>query len=236
MIGFNTTTRSRKISAAPTHKVLAVFGATTLPLFIVGMLGFASGTARAGIAQVSSRSALGGNDVLNWTQISSLGFFTTPVTVTTEGGLTATLSSTGILGPATQGTKGAAWDGNFAPGAPLVFTGQFGPSGPIVITFARPVSAVGAQMNYNWTASSKADPFPFNITLSLYNSAGTLLATYTAQGEQYPVPDNSAAFIGAIDSTAEITQAVFSTTTTANYAGSFAINNLAVDASRVCTQ
>jgi hypothetical protein len=191
--------------------------------------------ARAGIAQVNSRKALAGNDLLDWSQIAGLGTFSTPVNLTTNKGLAAILSSTGVLGPATEGA-GVPWDGNFADGAPLVFTGQNGASGPIVITFATPVSAVGAQMDYNQYAPP-SDPFPFNITMSLYNGDGQLLAAFTAQGEMYAKDNNSAVFIGAVDSQAEISQVVFSTTTSAApYPGSFAINNVSLDAPRHCTQ
>jgi hypothetical protein len=117
-----------------------------------------------------------------------------------------------------------------------VFTGQNGASGPIAITFATPVSAVGAQMDYNQYAPP-SHPFPFNITMSLYNGAGQLLAAFTAQGEMYAKDNNRAVFIGAVDSQAEISQVVFSTTTTAApYPGSFAINNVSIDAPRHCTQ
>jgi hypothetical protein len=203
--------------------MLAILGGCALP-------------ARAGIAQVSSRSALGGNDQLTWAQIANLAPFSS-IAITTKGGLMATLSSNGELIGSSQGSGGGApWDGNFAPGVPIVFTGQFTPAGNIVITFATPVSAVGAQMNYNVT-NPPSDPFPFNISMSLHNSAAQLLAAYTAQGEQYAKPNNSAVFIGAVDSQAEISPVVFFTTTTGGpYPGSFAINNVSLDAPRHCTQ
>ncbi len=209
----------------------AAWAASALLILAAGTL-----PAQAGIAPVNSRSALAGNDLLSWAQIANLGAITAPIQVTTNGGLVATLSSTGPLMPSTEGSAGVPWDGNFAPGAPLVFTGQFGPSGPIVITFATPVSAVGAQMDYNAT-NPPSNPLPFNISLSLYNSAGQLLATFSAQGEAYAKANNSAVFLGAVDSQAEISQAVFFTTTTAPpYPGSFAINNVSIDAPRHCTQ
>jgi hypothetical protein len=220
---------STKICSAAI-KGLALSGA------MLAILGWSALPAQAGIAQVSSRSTLGGNDQLTWAQLANLPAFSS-LAVTTNGGLMATLSSSGGLEGTSQGSGGGApWDGNFAPGVPIVFTGQFTTAGNIVITFATPVSAVGAQMNYNAT-NPPSDPFPFNISMSLYNSAGQLLAAYTAQGEQYAKPNNSAVFIGAVDSQAEISQVVFFTTTTDGpYPGSFAINNVSIDAPRHCTQ
>jgi hypothetical protein len=207
-------------------------GAAVFAMIAAGAL-----PAQAGIAQVTSRSALAGNDLLNWSQLAIAGApLPSPVTVTTNGGLVATLSNAGLMYYETEGTGGAPWNGNFAPAAPLIFTGQYGPAAPFVITFATPVSAVGAQMNYNST-NPPSNPLPFNISMSLYNSAGQLLAAYTAQGEQYAKPNNSAVFIGAVDSQAEISQVVFFTTTTEDpYPGSFAINNVSIDAPRHCTQ
>lgn len=189
-----------------------------------GLVLLFAASANAAITPVTNRAALAANDAIVWDSLVGV-VITSPTAVESIGGLEATVSCNGYLAGETEGSN---WTGNFGPNAPILFTGQFGPAAPIVLTFSSPVSAVGAQMNYNVVASP-SNAFPFVAVLSLYNGSGKLLARLTAKGEQYFKADNSAVFIGGVDTKAEISEAVFSTTTTGGpFSGSFAINDVSL--------
>jgi|SRR5580658_8724939 hypothetical protein len=196
------------------------------------MLAVVAAPAEAGVKLVKSRAALDGDDLINWAQLGpSLTNVPTPAAVTSNGGLSATVSSLGgsSLDTARQGDP---WDGNFAPNAPIIVTGQFTPSGSISITFASPVYAVGAQMDYNWISPVA---MPFTEIITAYDIDSNLLGTFTVQGEMDDLANNSAVFIGIRDSIPEISTVVFSTTSTfGGYPGSIAINNVALEVPAGC--
>ncbi|MGA3079558.1 MAG: hypothetical protein ABSG56_38520 [Bryobacteraceae bacterium] len=181
---------------------------------------------------VKSRPALDGDDVINWAQLGpSLTIVNTPATVTSNGGLSATVSNLSASSLITA-RQGNPWEGNFAPNAPIIVTGQYMPSGSISITFAAPVYAVGAQMGYNWQSPVAT---PFTEVITAYDAEGNLLGTFTVQGEMDNLANNSAVFIGIRDSVPEISTVVFSTTSTfGGYPGSIAINNVALAVPAAC--
>jgi hypothetical protein len=172
------------------------------------MLAAMAAPAQAGVKLVKSRAAMDGNDLINWAQLGpTLTNVPTPATVTSNGGLSATVSNLGgsSLDTARQGDP---WEGNFASNAPIVVTGQFTPSGSISITFASPVYAAGAQMDYNWISPVAT---PFTEIITAYDIGNNLLGTFTVQGEMDDFANNSAVFIGIRDSIPEISTVVFST-------------------------
>jgi uncharacterized protein with beta-barrel porin domain len=148
--------------------------------------------------QVTTPAALGANDIIDWAQVGPpITHAATPFIVTSNGGLTASVSTTS--GQVFSELQGNQWNGNYAPNAPIIGTGQFAPASPIVITFATPVQGVGAQFGFNvgGVVSSTA-------TLDLFNTLNVLIASYSVTGTTNSAADNSAPFIGALDATADI--------------------------------
>jgi hypothetical protein len=202
-------------------------------ILALAILAVVAAPAKAGgVVLVKSKSALDGDDLINWAQLGKpLTIVNTPATVTSNGGLSATVSNLGgsSLASARQGDP---WDGNFAQNAPIIVTGQFTPSGSISITFATPVYAVGAQMGYNWIS---AVPMPFTEVITAYDIDNNLLGTFTETGEMDDLANNSAIFIGIRDSIPEISTVVFSTTSTfGGYPGSIAIDNVTLAVPVAC--
>ena len=175
---------------------------------------------------VTDQPSLGANDSINWGQLPPpITFLRTPQSVTSDLGLGATITTPS--GAFYTDQQGDPWKGNFSAGDLLIGTGQFDatPAGSISVTFATPVSAVGAQMGYNVITSK---PFPFAAGIRVYDSANNLMATFTLPGVMDNTADNSAVFIGVKDSTGPNIARVefFTTTTTGPFPGSFAINQL----------
>jgi hypothetical protein len=137
---------------------------------------------------VTSRSEMDGNDLIDWGQLPgpTLTIFSTPVSVISNGGMGATLTTS--VGTVFKDQQGSPWQGNFALGDHLVGMGQLTPSIPMDITFAQSVSGLGAQLGYDIIS---ATPFPFTEALNLYDGA-----SFAA--------DNSAVFIGATDTPARL--------------------------------
>ncbi|MGC9952135.1 MAG: hypothetical protein ABSF64_37810 [Bryobacteraceae bacterium] len=180
--------------------------------------------AKAGVTLVKSRAAMDGNDLINWAQLGpTLTVVPTPAPVTTNGGLRVLVSNLGGSSVVTD-KQGDPWDGNFAPNAPIIATGQLVPSGSISIAFATPVSAVGAQMGYN----NAPETLLFTEVITAYDFDGNLLGTFTVNGKEDTDANNSAVFIGIEDSIPEISTVVFSTTTFTGAIdpGAIAINNV----------
>ena len=151
----------------------------------------------ANITQVTTRS---GNDFIDWGQTAaSLTTFPTPRCVTSNGGLSAAIVNP--TGKAFADQQGNPWAGNFAPADRLLCSGQLTTTAPITIVFASPVSGVGAQMGSD-LISSAAVPFIENMVL--FGTSGQILATFTAAGVMDTAADNSAVYIGAVDTSAEI--------------------------------
>jgi hypothetical protein len=209
----------------------AVFG---LAILAVAAMVAPAEAAEGVLVLVKSRPALDGDDVINWGQLGpTLTIVNTPATVTSNGGLSATVSN--LSGPSLiTARQGNPWEGNFAPNVPIIVTGQYTPSGSISITFAAPVYAVGAQMDYNWISPVAV---PFTEVITAYDAGGNLLGTYTEQGEMDNLANNSSVFIGIRDSIPEISTVVFSTTSTfGGYPGSIAINNVALAVPALATR
>jgi hypothetical protein len=178
------------------------------------------------ITLVTNRSELNANDSINWGQLPgpTLTIFPTPVGVLSDGGIGATLTTSG--GALFKDQQGNPWLGNFASGDYLIGTGQLTPSVPIDVTFARPVSGLGAQFGYDVISTW---PFPFTEALIVYDAGHNELASFSVSGLTDNAADNSAVFIGVTDTLDEIASAEFFTPTTAGpFPGAFTINEVSL--------
>jgi hypothetical protein len=185
----------------------------TLSIIASGIL--LTGAAQASVTLVTSSSALGANDSISWTQLGpAFTVLTGPQAVTSTGGLAATVTSAGNT--LERRDQGSGWAGNFANGAPLLWTRGVGPD--ITLSFAAPVYGAGAQF--------QADIFgPF--TAEVIGIGGSVLGTFTENGTSNSAGDDSAIFIGILSDTADISSIVFHQTG----GNDFAIGNVALNTS-----
>jgi hypothetical protein len=96
---------------------------------------------------------------------------------------------------------GPVWDGNFACGDALLYSGpQYGAAGgPILIDFGTHlVSGGGAQIEPN------AFYVPFIAQIVAYDSRMNVLGTFTEDGYAEPANDDSAIFIGVRSTSQDI--------------------------------
>jgi hypothetical protein len=171
--------------------------------------------AHSGLILVTSAAALGPNDSIDWGQLGTDNtVLSTTQTVTSGGGLGATVSTTDPAG-LWRANEGNSWIGNFTLGDKLLGNNSFNYS-PMTIAFASPVLGVGANIN--------ADDYgPFTGTIEAFDGS-TSLGTFTEDGVVTSNEDGSAIFIGVLDKNAEITSIVFGLTDPT--LGDFAINSL----------
>ncbi len=162
---------------------------------------------------VTSRLALGGNDFYDWGDLGSN--FTTivdPATILSDDGLQATVENPG--GQFERRNQGTGWAGNFANGDALLWTKNTG--GPMSITFNTPVFGAGAQIQSNFYGTITA-------TIRFYDSSDILLSSFNLAGNSTSNGDNSAIFLGGLDTTASIKRIEYSVD---NVTRDFAINQL----------
>jgi hypothetical protein len=161
--------------------------------------------APASATLITSRAALGGNDVLDWATVGqSLFILDDPFDITTTGGLLATVRGSGF------GFVRDGFAGNFSPGDALLMTrgGDFcGNCGVqrMSIEFAAGISAFGAQIQDIGYDS------PFLGMISVFDSLDNLLESYSVPGFSLSIADNSAPFVGVSRSTADIKRIEFGT-------------------------
>jgi hypothetical protein len=180
-------------------------------LFLVGV-----GSAHASVILVTLPAALGANDSIDWSQLGpSFTFLTSPQSVVSGGGLNASVSSSG--GQFERRDQNNGWGGNFAPGTPLLWDREVGPE--ILVTFATPISGAGAQIQADFFG-----PFTAQIIVN-----GGALGTFTENGTSNGNSDNSAIFIGALSSIADITTIQFDLTSASSEPNDFAIGPVALN-------
>lgn len=186
---------------------------------------------------VTDRADLGANDQIDW---SSLGF-TPPLKVLPYSFSAASAAGLGLqvqIPPtAPPITPPLAFPTappplgiptNFASGDFLLFTGLTpgvfpspGNPGPLTILFNQPVAGAGAQIAVD-------DTTLFTAFISAYDSANTLLGTFSAPGTSSLALDNSAIFLGVSSDTANISKIVYSTSIPDR---GLAINTLSINSS-----
>jgi hypothetical protein len=171
--------------------------------------------AQASPIQVGSRAALGPNDLVNWVQIAPDSTNkTSPLSATSTGGLGVVASdATGFQ----RRTEGTSWVGDFAVGDHLLWTGQADASGnftagslSLTLDFASAVEGVGAgfQPDAYGTFSAQVELFDGGSSLGVF-SVNNKTSGFNEGG--------TAAYLGALDTSFDITRAVF--TLTANSTG-----------------
>jgi len=185
----------------------------TTALF-AAVLGLAS-QAHAGVVSVSSSAALPTNDTITWGQLGASNYsgFASPVSVTSGGGLNATVTDGQTLA---RLDEGLGWIGQFPNGDQLLWNaGDYQSPTPITIDFATSIYGAGALI--------QADDYgPFTATVSIYDSTDTLLGSFNFNGDSTDAP-GTALFAGAVSSAADVSSIVFSVDTGG---GNFAIDTL----------
>ncbi len=101
--------------------------------------------------------------------------------------------------------QGVTWGGDFNNGEGLIYNGVADGNTPggILVSFDAPVLGVGAYIEQNSFGA-------FTGTITLLDSSLNVLGTFSAAGDSEPNP-GTALFIGAFDSSADVSFAIFDT-------------------------
>lgn len=174
---------------------------------------------------ITQTTVRAGNDYIDWSQLPPpITVINGPAAVVSNGGLHATVSN--AAGSFFTDQQGNPWLGNFAPDDFLIGSGQITMTGNMLITFAKPVFSIGAQMGMDLVSST---PVPFTENLVLFDSSNHMLAALTAQGYMDDHADNSAVWIGASDTVAEIASAEFFITNGSGlFPDAYALNRVSI--------
>lgn len=159
---------------------------------LIGLTWLTGGTARAAFILVTSRTALGGTDSLNWATIGPNGTIVPNMTaVTSADGSTASvrLGGSGQMVRRTQGAGAGQFRGNFAPGDALLASTT---ATPLFVDFGGPVTAAGAQIQ----VTNATGPFTARIFAVAEN--GTLIRGFDVPALSTNGNDNTAVFVGII--------------------------------------
>lgn len=197
---------------------------------VVGCYGLASPAppALASVSQAAARADLKANDSVDWSVLGApFTAVSNPVSLDSSLGLNLTVSMpAGIFERRDQSAPNVTsnppdgnftvtgWAGIFAPDDSLLWTRPN--NGPLLLEFASPVSAAGAQIQRSLYGS-------YTATLEVFDSQGNSLATYTGGAVASNAGDNSAVFLGVISTSADIKRLLF---TVDNLSDGFAINQL----------
>jgi hypothetical protein len=198
-----------------TSNVIKKLSTATAGAALIGLATLFPGTAQA-VTLVTSRTALGSNDFVDWGVLgSSYTNVPNPFSITSSGGLNLDVSKSlgSSFGRLDQSTT---WWGNFAPGDRLLWSA--GDSSPIMIDFATPVFGAGAQIQHNYFGS-------FAGIIEAFDSKGVNLGRFSLAGNSTSSNDNSAIFIGLLSDSANINKLVFSVDKN-GFPQDFAINQL----------
>lgn len=213
----------RTLKLNPLYLYKSAIG-TTLCILVAAL---ASPVQALALTLVQERSALLGNDQLDWSSLDKVldpfspdpaVFLPNSFSTTSSRGLElnvdiAPSTEAGITPPFVFQTSPppTGVPTNFASGDFALFTG-FSPGsfpspgnpGPITINFNKPVKSAGSQINVDDTPE-------FTAFISAFDSADNLLGTFSAPGTSSLALDNSAVFLGVSSDTANISRLVFST-------------------------
>lgn len=176
--------------------------------------------ASASTIQVTSPAGLIANGLLDW---GGLGPAFTPVAnntavgVTGVPGLTATVSESGTS--LERRDQGTGWQGNFADGSELLWTG-LGPTeggGPITLVFSAPIYGFGAFIESDFMGSYVAQ-------IAAFDASSNSLGVFTVGGVQ-TLGGGVAPFLGILSSSADISRIVYSLTVSPGLGQDLAISN-----------
>jgi hypothetical protein len=181
--------------------------------------GFSITSEAQAITFVTNRSALGADDSIDWSSLgANFTSVSTPFSVTSANGLDVTVNIPDNL--VERRTQGTGWAGDFTTGDALLWT-KNGP-GPLSLAFYSPVSGVGTQIHSNAGGT-------FTAIIEAFNSSNISLGSFSLDGRTSGNGDNSAIFLGLLDTSNNIAKVTF------NISGSsspdFAINQLSLKTS-----
>lgn len=126
--------------------------------------------------------------------------------------------------------QGTTWNGNFANGMGLIYNGvnTIGNApGGILVSFNQPVFGAGAYIQANFFGA-------FTGSIDLFDASFNPLGSFTAPGMS-DTNVGTALFIGAFDSVADVSYALFDTTAGGFHDEDFAIGTLRLATSPVST-
>ena len=179
--------------------------------------------AQADLTLVTTRAALGADEVVNWEVLGQpyisipnpISVISTPSTVPPDSvavcGLVTFSCRVGVTVSKTsdpfelliQG-DGSSWSGDFPQGDDLLFTGRNFVGGPITLDFNVPVSGAGTQIQAaggNRLVSS----FSFLATIEAFDSLGNSLGSFTTTGlSTFGSINKSATYLGVVSDSANI--------------------------------
>lgn len=175
-------------------------------LAVPALLLLTGGLAQASSVQVGSAAGLGANDFIDWGQLGDGTAVASPDNVLTNLGRTDVIAdTTGFQGQ----VEGGDWIGIFNPGDKLLFNSsdeiKAGHSNSFEVDFASPIAGLGLGIQSN-------DFGRFVAQIDLFDSASTLLGSFTVTGDNLSTEDGSAPFLGAISDAVNVSRAVFSIT------------------------
>jgi hypothetical protein len=209
----------------------------------------------ANLSFVNSRTALGANDYVDWSSpLNIVSSEPANFRVNSAGGITVTGTQAGAFGQIRQqnptgyiagvnspsggnafqntgsNSQGTPyWNGNFAAND-YVYWNQG--SGQLTLSFATPVSAVGAQLDssfYHDSQSTGVTPFRGTITAFYGSGASQTFNAYDPTIITSALANNTAPFFGFTSDSADITSVVFNTTDFFNGGGeNYAINRVSI--------
>lgn len=171
-------------------------------------LALAGAPAEAAPVLVTDRAALGGTDFIDWGGLGPSGTNApNGFTIASNGGLNVAVSKPSA-GDFQRREQGADINGNFAPGDALLWT--IYKSGPISLEFDGLVFGGGAQVQQNTFGN-------FTATIEAFDADGVSLAYFELDGHSWYDGDNSAIFIGVLDSERSIARIEIGLTTTHDF-------------------
>ena len=171
---------------------------------------------------VTDRASLGGIDFVDWSGFGP-DFTTVPSGSTIDSNLGLTVTVSMPSGDFERRDQGTGWNGNFANGDALLWTS--GNVGPMIIEFASPVAAAGAQIQRNSFGT-------FTAEIQVFDSGDTMIASFSLPGDSTADGDNSAIFLGVQDTSATIARIEYNVDSTS---ADFSINQLDIGAAGVPT-
>ena len=161
---------------------------------------------------VTSRAALAGTDHVDWSVLgNSTARISNPFTLPSSGGTAVVVTQTGhglsnqhggafaTLRQAGTPLAEGTLNGNFAPGDVLL-DAQDG--GTVSLSFPRGVYGGGAQIAVPLPTTSGAGVF--TVQIQAFGQSGALLASFTQSGTFSAKADNSAPFLGIVDTSPDI--------------------------------
>ena len=188
-----------------------------ISLALIGLL-YPVSQASAAPALVTSRAALAGNDFIDWGLFGPT--FTTvadPSNINSNNGIITATVSMPSGGDFERRDQSSGWGGNFAGGDHLLWTN--GDNGPMVIAFDKPVNGAGAQI--------QADMYgPFTATINVYDASNNLIGSFSLNGNSDGGADNSAIFLGVMDTSPTIKRIEYSVVSSLTPSDDFAVNQL----------